>query len=675
MINTHSNTSLKDRGLRQKTVWAVSTLIIVAALIAVEASHLQMQITIRNVDFFKMAARAKLLPGTPSAWVDGFYPLGIPFLLHIGLALGLDVVRSGQIVSLFGGVLCLYGGALLAWHMTRSRAMALFTMACLLTTRTILSYSGFEGTDMLAAGCQVLALGILARDPRSKRVVFLAGIVNGLGYLVRYTAMVTLAVCMLYLLVMAWHRRERQDLWSVFVYGLGFLLGASLQIVPSLLVKGNPFYQTQAYHIWLKLYANSDFVRTVWRETPTEITLWQLFWLDPSHFIANWWYEFSRFWLTLKVPLVDQPLKQLAKAAFLFAVLDKQRLSVEHRALLSFFVVGVVGILSIFNIETRFLILLTPVFTVCALYFLWRLFPALLLFGRIRLPINVLVLAMLLGLLLPIPWEFAHTKVTRAGIIEASNMLHAAGAQTSRQVLSTKLRHQDVASPTRDHFTMLFLAGEPDTVTSLRRRALDSGYRFLIYQSVDGQRFYPEYKELLWPENRPSGYTPIWTWPIWAAEDDRFVAYRIEPDVLSPQTPVHVDLADGISLLGYDLVVNQEQPPGTGCRVGLYLYWQTKEPLTESLKVFVHLFDPQGNLAAQHDSVPAMWTYPTRDWKPEEVIVDFHWMSVPPDVESGDYNIAVGLYKERSGERWPVLGDSGQPGRDQIMLTEINLSK
>ena len=54
--------------------------------------------------------------------------------------------------------------------------------------------------------------------------------------------------------------------------------------------------------------------------------------------------------------------------------------------------------------------------------------------------------------------------------------------------------------------------------------------------------------------------------------------------------------------------------------------------------------------------------------------MDFHWMSVSPDVESGDYNIAVGLYDESSGERWPVLRNSEQPGGDQIMLTEINLS-
>jgi hypothetical protein len=664
------------KGVKQ-VAWVAGSLALAAALVTVEVSRCRGQITVSNIDFFGMSARAKLLPGTLSTWVDGFYPIGIPLLLRMGLALGLDVVRTGQIVSVFGGVLCLYGGALFAWHLTRSHAMALLTMAYLFTTGNILFFASFEGTDMLAAGLQVLALGILAGNPRHKRVVLLAGFVNGLGYLVRYTAMVTFVVCLVYLLTMALYRRERRDLWTVPIYGLGFLLGALPQIVPSLLVKGTPFYQTQAYHIWLKLYADSDFVRTVWQTTPIEITLWELFWLDPWRFAGNWWQEFSGFWRTLDVPLVSKPLAQLTKAGFLFAALDARRLDVEHRALLSFFIISVVGILSIFNIDTRFLILVVPAFMVCALYFLWRILPTSLVFGRIRLPVNLLVLVVLLGSLLRIPWNFAHIGegARRASVIEASNMMHAAGAQAADEVLSTNLYHQDVASPTRDHFKTLFLLGEPQTVVDLRQQALKSGCRFLIYHSSQGLEFYPEYEELLWPENRPLGYTPIWATPAWVEEDRRFAAYRLEPDNPSPQTPTRVSLAGGVSLLGYDLIVSDDQPAGTGSRVGLYLYWQTTEPLTESLKVFVHLLDPQGNLVAQHDSVPATWTYDTRDWRPGEVIVDFHWMMVSPDVESGIYTIAVGLYDEGAGKRWPVLEGPEQPGGDQIILAQTNLGR
>jgi hypothetical protein len=660
-----------------QAAWGFGSLMLATALVIVEASHLREQITIGNLDFFGMVERARLLPGHLAAWVNGLYPVGIPLLLRIGLALGLDVVRAGQIGSILGGVLCLYGGALLTWHLTRSRIMALLTMAYLLTTRVILFYSGFEGTDMLAAGLQVLAIGVLARDPRDTRVALLAGTINGLAYLVRYTAMIVLVICLTYLLALALSGPKRGKLWTVPIYGLGFLIGAMPQLGPSLLVKGNPFYQTQAYHIWLKLYANSDFVGAIQQASPVDITLWELLWLDPRRFVANWWREFSRFWLTLEFPLLDQPLAQVAKAGFLYAVLDARRLSAQYRALLTFVVIGVVGILSIFTIDIRFLILVVPVLMVCALCFLWWLLSAHLVLGKARLPVNVLVLALLWGALLPIPWKFAHTGEggPHAGIIETSNMLHAAGAQAADEIVSTNLYHQDMSSLTRNRFVMLYLLEAPPTVTGMRQLALESGYRFLIYDSPGGPTYHPQYEELLRPEHRHPGYTPVWAAPTWAEEDRRFAVYRFEPDHPSPQVSTRVSLTGGVSLQGYDLILSPDQPTGSGSRVGLYLYWQTTEPLTQSLKVFVHLFDPQGNLTAQHDSVPALWTYDTRDWQPGEMIVDFHWMQVPPDIEPGAYTITVGLYDQVTGERWPVLGTPRQLGGDHITLTHINVRR
>jgi hypothetical protein len=658
----------KSETLR-RSVWASGSVLLVLTLVAVEVVHLRGQITVGNLDFFGMAARGKALPGSLPVWVSGLYPVGIPLILRAGLALGLDVVRSGQAASILGGIACLFGAALFAWHVTRSYAVSLLTMAFLLTTRSILFYAGFEGTDMLAAGLQVLALGILARNPRSGRVLLVAGVVNGLAYLARYTGMVFLVVCLAYLLTMALIRRERKALWSLAIYGLGFLIGALPQLVPSLIVKGNPFYQTQAVHIWIKLFGNNDFVRTS-GTAPTEITLWQLFWLDPRRFVANWWQEFSRFWMTFEVPLVGQPLAQLARAGFLFAALDARRLSVEHRTLLAFVVVGMTGALSIFTINTRFLILLVPVLMWCAIYFVWRILPDNLALGRARLPINLIVPVLLLGLLANKPWEFARTPEggPHANSIETSNVLHAAGASTAREILSTNLYHQDVASPARDRFSMLYLAQTPPTVDELRRVSLQAGYRFLIFTASDGMNYHPQYQALLSPEKRPRGFTPIWIGP-----DDQFVAYRLEPDVPSPQTPFPAKLAGRISFLGYDVFVSDDQPAGAGQRVGVYLYWQPTQPLTQSLKVFVHLLDAQGQVAAQHDDVPAQWTYDTTAWQPGEVIVDAHQIAVGANVPAGEYSLQVGLYDEQTGARVNRVDDTGKSVDDKIVLTKLKI--
>jgi len=168
------------------------------------------------------------------------------------------------------------------------------------------------------------------------------------------------------------------------------------------------------------------------------------------------------------------------------------------------------GALSIFTINTRFLILLVPVLMWCAIYFVWRIVPGNLALGRARLPINLSVLVLLLGLLANKPWEFARTPEggPHANAIETSNVLHAAGARTAREILSTNLYHQDVASPTRDHFIMLHQVETPPTVDELRRASLQSGYRFLIFTASDGMNYHPQYQDLLSPERGPVAIRP-----------------------------------------------------------------------------------------------------------------------------------------------------------------------
>lgn len=646
-------------------VWAVASLALVAIFIAAEISHLRAQVTVGNLDFFTMAARVNSLSHDPTAWVSGFYPVGIPLALRLGLVLGLDVVRTGQAVSTLGGVLCLCSGVLLAWQLTHSRVIALLTMIALLATGTIMFYSGYEGTDMLAAGLQALALSILACNPRGQRVAFIAGFVNGVGYLARYTALVMLLVCLAYLAAIGLYRREGKQLWILpALYGSGFLIGSLPQTIPSLLLKGNPFYQTQAYHIWIKLYANNDFVRSLWSTPPVEITLWRLFWTDPCLFLANWQHEFARFWLTLDVPLVDQPLVQLARAGLLFAVLDAHRLDIERRALLAFFVVGVVTAVSIFTIDTRFLIMLTPTLAVCGLYFPWRLLP-LLKIRVARLPLNVLGPVVIVALMVPAAWDFAHTQEggPHAAVIRTSNMLHAAGAGSASQILSTNLYHQDVASPTRDRFGMLYAFDAPATTAGLRQQALASGYRFLIYTAEGGPTYHPQYQDLLQPETRFPGYTPIWV-----PEDRHLIAYRLEPDMPSPRDATQISLANGVVLIGYDVLTSTDQPTGES-RIGLYLYWQTIAPLTESLKVFVHLVDVNGDLVVQHDAIPALWTYPTSSWAVGETVIDYH--SLSSTQRDGPYTIHVGLYDAGTGQRVPVLGVDGAPPSDHILLETL----
>jgi len=90
------------------------------------------------------------------------------------------------------------------------------------------------------------------------------------------------------------------------------------------------------------------------------------------------------------------------------------------------------------------------------------------------------------------------------------------------------------------------------------------------------------------------------------------------------------DFGEVIRLLGYDL--NSDS---------ITLYWQSLQPVTEPLTVFVHRLDENGAFVAGHDSTPAR---ATTSWLPGEVIADEHPISV------GDH-FEVGLYDLRTGER------------------------
>ena len=96
--------------------------------------------------------------------------------------------------------------------------------------------------------------------------------------------------------------------------------------------------------------------------------------------------------------------------------------------------------------------------------------------------------------------------------------------------------------------------------------------------------------------------------------------------------------------------------PGTILR--LNLVWQPLRPFTDTLKVFVHLVDPNGNVLAQFDGQPQQGQHPTDQWLPGEMIDDSYDLRFPAEGPPGPYRVYVGLYDEASFARLVVPGDS-----------------
>ncbi len=122
-----------------------------------------------------------------------------------------------------------------------------------------------------------------------------------------------------------------------------------------------------------------------------------------------------------------------------------------------------------------------------------------------------------------------------------------------------------------------------------------------------------------------------------------------------PGVPVDIAWANGISLLGYDRVDDDQA-------VNVTLYWQADDDLTTSLRLFVHLLDSADRIAAQSDGVPVDWTRPTTGWAPGEIVTTRHDLAAAP----GDYTVRVGWYDPVTGARVPL-----EAGQDYFLLPAL----
>ena len=119
-------------------------------------------------------------------------------------------------------------------------------------------------------------------------------------------------------------------------------------------------------------------------------------------------------------------------------------------------------------------------------------------------------------------------------------------------------------------------------------------------------------------------------------------------------------------LIGYDLEQTSEA-------LRLALHWSCRSPTSQDYVVFVHLLDEHGELVAQADGPPVGGDYPTSLWETGERIVDHHLIDTN-DVQSGAYDLRVGLYTLETGDRLPVHDRADRRiANDAIPLAEVDL--
>jgi hypothetical protein len=127
------------------------------------------------------------------------------------------------------------------------------------------------------------------------------------------------------------------------------------------------------------------------------------------------------------------------------------------------------------------------------------------------------------------------------------------------------------------------------------------------------------------------------------------------------------ELGDSVRLLSYRLDTRRAEAGG---EVSLTLYWQALGGMDASYTVFTHLMDDAHRIWGQKDNPPASGTFPTSEWREDEVVEDSYVIPVQGDAPPGTYRLMVGMYDPQTMQRLPVSGQGGSVQGDSVLLEE-----
>lgn len=625
---------------------------VVAAYLGVVLLHttlvmlaLRSRADVQNIDYWY-----HLYVGSQQDWsvahtlAHGFYPLGYPWLLRTAIDYGFDGVRVGQLISWLGSVLVLSSVFGITLRLTRSLLLALLAGALLITNRYFLEFAVLEGNDMLSAGLQLLAVYAVWRigpaddDHATKRLTMVAGCLLGLGYLMRYTALIAVP-CLLLALALKRRQQPRQVIRLGILLCATFTIVAAVQIVPALIAYGTPFYNTQAKNVWFGVYGNQDWL-TNWNKVPPTITLGEVIALDPLRFVTHWSTEFVRAFSSLRLWWLPLHGAWIIGGV---AVACSRRLELGDRALLLSMLLLPTLSTALAWLAPRFLLVPLAIHTLLIVALIDWLASWLPLARSYRLATGALALLVGIGQAGPAIEWLRTPGMTIAS--QTTKLLRLAGMQEPAQVGTNNwLLH---AADTDEHTVFVQLSNVlpyPGSIDELlsKPQAAELQYLVLDYQANAGD--YSAIKpDALADKDR---IAPL-------SLDTQETIFCIQPCQIESSTPDQVSFANGMRLIGHRLRTADQ-------RVALYLYWQTDRALTEEYIVSLRVLDDQGNVVTQQDGAPQLGTYPTTSWQPGTPIVDYHLLerAVPG---AGRYRLELSVYEQSSRQTVAATRVDAQP--------------
>lgn len=645
-----------------------------------------------NIDFwYHVNLGMQLSLGELESLVNGLYPLGYPFLLATAARQGFDVLRMGQALACLGGGIaivafylwgCAYAGqfsgepseqllartseqdsklSFLTLPSIKSSGIAFLGCILLLANENFMIFATQEGNDMLSAGLQLLALTILllayplsTKNPDTSKTpsyqwALLVGIILGLAYLVRYTALILAPIFLLYF-VMRQFPNSRRLANEILWFGGGFLCVTAIQWIPSLLITGQPFFNTQAQNVWFGIYGQSDWVGN-WDDVPPDINLLQIVALDPVTFLAHW----GRQLQTVITQQVLWPLPlQIAwlVAVPLFAV--DARISRSHRFLLLGTLGATIGLTALAWLDKRFMLVPLWLQAALILYLAYRIsvivgaaLPrvALVRWAQIKVWVMGIVLLLCVSLLFR-SWLLWWQAEPPTQPLEVNQFLRLAGMDDPTQVWTNEPTLHATDLPERTRYQQLYdMLPVVEDIDLLVGHLVEQNARYLLLDYATGLGDYTAVRDEL---TAADGLIPL------SIEDERLI-FCVRPCLAANQVveqPANYTFGP-LLLDGYRLFQN-------GSQFGLYLHWTLDDSTERSYKVSIRTQLPDGTQVSQVDGIPQQWTSPTHEWRAEQPVVDFyHWSVDNGCHRKSSCEVRLLVYDEATSEPFDALDEDG----------------
>jgi 4-amino-4-deoxy-L-arabinose transferase-like glycosyltransferase len=98
------------------------------------------------------------------------------------------------------------------------------------------------------------------------------------------------------------------------------------------------------------------------------------------------------------------------------------------------------------------------------------------------------------------------------------------------------------------------------------------------------------------------------------------------------------------------------------------LLWQSVQPASNDVRVFIQGFNEQGELKINHEIAPVNGTFPLPQWQAGDLVRDPHRVQLPPDLTAGRYQLVAGMYDPTTGQRFMT-----ENGQDRVELGAIEV--